>query len=282
MNQCPAKQATCNICKKTGHFAKMCRSKNPLLPTRKPIQRGPYQRPQGQKSQLKNRQIQEQLITEQEQEEEEIESIDPKSALYIKELSEDWADINHIAPETFSEVHNVQLNAALPKEIWVETTTTNKLTIQWLADTGSPRTFVYKEQANKIMGHKPKIRLQPNTSQTKYKCFNKNNIKIEGELDLTLHSGSWTAQYCRILMVGHKTNNLMGRDVLQKLGISLQQQPCKSPGNKINSISSIETEKHIIKWIYNKFPHLCTRPRKSKNHVAKSNFKQNHTPIQQK
>ena len=29
MNQCPAKQATCNICKKTGHFAKMCRSKIP-------------------------------------------------------------------------------------------------------------------------------------------------------------------------------------------------------------------------------------------------------------
>ena len=29
MNQCTAKQAVCNICKKTGHFAKMCRSKIP-------------------------------------------------------------------------------------------------------------------------------------------------------------------------------------------------------------------------------------------------------------
>ena len=31
MNQCPAKQAICNIYKKTGHFAKMCRSKIPPL-----------------------------------------------------------------------------------------------------------------------------------------------------------------------------------------------------------------------------------------------------------
>ena len=219
MNTCPAKQAVCNFCNKIGHFAKMCRFKITPLPTRKPTPlRGAYQRPQGLSSQLKVRQIQEQLITEQEQEEEEIESVDPESALYIKELSEDWADINHIAPEIFTEVNNVQLNAALPKEIWVETTTTNKLTIQWLADTGSPRTFMSKEQANKIMEQNTKIRLQPYTSQTKYKCSNYNNIKIEGELNLTLHSGSWTAQHCRILVVGHKTNNLMGRDVLQKLG----------------------------------------------------------------
>ena len=87
MNQCTAKQAVCNICKKTGHFAKMCRSKIPPLPTRRQNQRGPSQRPQGQSNQLKVRQIQEQLIEEEvEEEEEQIESVDPESALYIKDL----------------------------------------------------------------------------------------------------------------------------------------------------------------------------------------------------
>ena len=282
MNQCTAKQAVCNICKKTGHSAKMCRSKTPPLPARRQNQRGPIQRPQGQSNQLKVRQIQEQLIEQKEErEEEEIESVDLESALYMKELSEDWADINHIAPESFIEVQNVHLNTTMPKEIWVETTT-NKLKIPWLADTGSPRSFITKEQANKIMEHNPKVKLQQYTSQTKYNCFNNNNFKIEGEINNTLRSGSWTAQNCKILVVGHKTHNLMGRDVLQKLGISLQQKPNKSPGNQINSISSIETEKNIIKWIYNKYPHLCTRLGKSKNHVAKSIFKQNHIPIQQK
>ena len=32
ITQCTAKQAICSICKKTGHFAKMCRSKNPPPP----------------------------------------------------------------------------------------------------------------------------------------------------------------------------------------------------------------------------------------------------------
>ena len=274
MNQCTAKQAVRNICKKTGHSAKMCRSKIPPLPARRPNQRGSLQRPQGQSNQLKVRQVQEQLIEQEDEgEEEEIQSVDPESALYIKELSEDWADINHIAPESFTEVQNVQLNTAIPKEIWVETTT-NKLKLQWLADTGSPRSF--------IMKYNPDVELQQDTSQTKYKGFNNNNIRNEGEMNLKLHSGSWTAQNCKILVVGHKTNNLMGRDVLQKLGISLHQKPNKSPGKQINSISSIETEKNIIKWIYNKYPHLCTRLGKSKNHVAKSIFKQNHSPIQRK
>ena len=33
---------------------------------------------------------------------------------------------------------------------------------------------------------------------------------------------------------------------------------------------------------YNKYPHLCTRLGKSKNHIAKSIFKRNQNPIQQK
>ena len=283
MNQCPAKQATCNICKKTGHFAKMCRSKIPPLPNRKPTQRSPYQRPQGQSSQLKVRQIQEQLIAEEDdQEEEDMESIDPEAALYVKEMTEDWADVNHIAPEKFSEVKNTKVKNSTTNEIWVETTTTNNLKIQWLADTGSPRTFVSRDQANIITKHNPRVQIHPYKSQTTYRCFNNNNIKIEGELVLTLRSRSWTAKECKILVVGHNTNNLMGRDVLEQLGITLkQQQQRKSPGNKIQSIHSIETEKNIIKWIYNKYPHLCTRLGKSKNHVAKSIFKRNHHPIQQ-
>ena len=224
MNQCTAKQYVCNICKKTGHFAKMCRSKILPLPARRQNQRGPLHRPQGQSNQLKVRQIQKQLIEqEDEREEEELESVDPESPLYIKELSEDWADINHIAPDSFIEVQNVQLKTRLC-QIWVETNT-NKLKLQWLADTRSPRTFITKEPANKIMEHNPEVKLQQYTSQTKYKCFNNNNIEIEGEINITLQSGSWTAQNCRILVVEHKTHNLMGRDVLQKLGISLQQKP---------------------------------------------------------
>ena len=177
MNKCAAKQATCSICKKTGHSTKMCRSKIPPLPARKTNPRRSYQRPQGQGSQLKVRQIQENLIEEKELNE--IESVDPESALYIKELSEDWADVNHMAPSSFSVVKNIILNLTQPKEIWVETSITNKFRIQWLADRGRPRSFITLDQANKIMKNNPLIKLQSYTSQTKYRCFNNNNKKIE-------------------------------------------------------------------------------------------------------
>ena len=108
---------------------------------------------------------------------------------------------------------------------------------------GIPKEFYHQKQADKIMEHNPKVRLQQYNSQTKYKCFSSNNIKIEGELDLTLQSGSWTAQNCMILVVGHKTNNLMGRDVLQKLGNTLQQKSNNSPGNNINSSPQLKRRK---------------------------------------
>ena len=208
-----AKQAVCNICKKTGHFAKTCRSKIPLLPARRQNQRGPLQCPQGQSKQLKVRQIQEQLIEQKdEREEEELESVDPESALYTKEPSEDWADINHITPDSLLEVQNVQLNTTMPKEIWVEITT-NKLKIQWRADTGSPRSFITQEQAKIIMEHNPEVKLQQYTSQTKYKCFNNNNniFKIEGEINITLQSGSWTAQKLQNTSGRTKTAQLNGQ-----------------------------------------------------------------------
>ena len=70
----------------------------------------------------------------------------------------------------------------------------------------------------------------------------------------------------------------MGRDVLAKLGITLKAE--KPQGKQVHTI--IQTEKNIIRWIFQKYPHLCTRLRRSKNHIAKSLFRQNYTPSQHK
>ena len=233
-------------------------------------------------SKLRVRQIQENLIEEQQGDQAEEETIDPDSTLYIQELTEDWADVNHVIPKQCTPIKNCVVNKSQPDEIWVETTIANKQTVKWLADTGSPRSFLSLEKAKKLITSIPNLSLQPYKGQTQYRCFNNNNIKIEGTLQLTLKLGSWTAKDCQILVVHHKTNNLMGRDILQKLGITLQQRPMRSPGNYINPISHIETEKNIIKWILRKYPYLCSRIGKSKNHIANSILKENHTPLQQK
>ena len=284
ITQCTAKQAICSICKKTGHFAKMCRSKSPPPTTTKnPIPRRISTSPGiVTKSATRKRQIQESLIEEKQSDQAEEETIDPDSTLYIQELTDDWADVNHIIPKTCTLVRNSVLNKSKPEETWVETKISNNQTVKWLADTGSPRSFLTLDKAKELIISNPNLSLQPYNGQTQYGCFNNNNIKIEGTLQLTLKSGSWTAKDCQILVVQHKTNNLMGRDILQKLGITLQQRPTRSPGNYINSISHIKTEKNIIKWILKKYPYLSSRIGKSKNHITNSILKENHTPIQQK
>ena len=59
---------------------------------------------------------------------------------------------------------------------------------------------------------------------TKFKCFNNNDIPIIGQLQLKLIFGSWTAKNCIILVVEQKSQNLMGRGILSKLGLTLTQQ----------------------------------------------------------
>ena len=72
----------------------------------------------------------------------------------------------------------------------------------------------------------------------------------------------------------------MGRDIPTKQGITLSahQKPLKT----INLISKVQKEKNIIKWIFNNYPHLCTRLGRSKNHIAKWTCKPQYTPCQHK
>ena len=72
----------------------------------------------------------------------------------------------------------------------------------------------------------------------------------------------------------------MGRDILQQLGIYLTAT--KPTGKTIGLISDASTEQNIIKWIFKKYPHLCTRLGRSKNNMAKSTFKEKFTPTHHK
>ena len=210
-------------------------------------------------------------------ESDEPDDVDAEAALYIKELTEDWANVNLIRPTTFHTEKNSVINNEGTGEFWVATTTNNKQ-IVWLADTGSPRTFMNKETANELLLHISKARIVPYKEQENFKCFNNKQIKIEGVLQLDLKSGSWSAPDCQILLVENKTNNIMGRDILRKLGITLTAN--KNTGKKVLQIYDTPIESNIKKWILKKYPKLCTRLGKSKSHIAKPTMKENFKPIQ--
>ena len=99
-NNCSAKMSQCNICKKPGHFAKMCRSQIPPLPKN----RGHFQRQNQQTRNVKNiNEEEEETIAPPLEEEEENKTIDTEPTMYITELMEDWNKMNYIEKE-FKEI----------------------------------------------------------------------------------------------------------------------------------------------------------------------------------
>ena len=88
------------------------------------------------------------------------------------------------------------------------------------------------------------------------------------------------AKQCKVLIVDNKTNNIMARDLLTKIGITLNAN--KPKGKQTLQVFKIQKEKNVIKWILQKYPHLCTRLGRSKNHLAQSILQENYTPSQHK
>ena len=259
-NNCPAKISQWNICKKQGHVAKMCRSQIPSLPKI----RGQNQQRQFQKTRnVKNiTEEEEETIAPPLEEEEDEETIDPEPTMYITELMEDWNKINLIERD-FKETKNWDINNRTPRgEILIQTTINKTHKLDWLAETRSPRSFIDIKTANEILQNNNKMNMEPYNGQMKFKCFNNQDIPIIGQIHMELHSGSWTAKHCNILVVKHGSQ--------------------QNEGKKILNINENIVEQNITKWIFKKYPHLCKRLGRSKNHIAKSTMKQEKTPTQHK
>ena len=79
----------------------------------------------------------------------------------------------------------------------------------------------------------------------KFKCFNNQDIPIIGQIQMELNSGSWTAKNFNILVVKHRSQNLMGRDALSKIALTLTQQ--QTEGKKVFNINENIIEQNITK-----------------------------------
>ena len=118
---------------------KMPERRPPRTPQNSPPQ---YYKPQ-QTSRVRN------INKEKTESDQTDESVNAEAALCIKELHEDWANINIIRPTQFTAQKNNVMNKESTGEFWVETETQSHK-IQWLADTGLPRSFINQEVAEQL------------------------------------------------------------------------------------------------------------------------------------
>ena len=128
------------------------------------------------------------------------------------------------------------------------------------------------EAARNLLVNEKKSIKQPERSLGEFNCFNNNNIGNKGTIQVDIQSGSSLTENCTILLVDINTFSIMGRDVIKKIGLLLSMSPKEIEGeNKLYNISY--THQKLFKWIFHKYPHLCRRLSRSRNHVAKSTFK---------
>ena len=104
------------------------------------------------------------------------ETLDLENTFYIQEVFDSWNTVNLVHPKNFVNAHPQKLSPNISDEIWIKTST-DTFETNWLADTGSPRSFICKSEANRIIQMCKSARWkEPTNSQTQYRCFN--NIEI--------------------------------------------------------------------------------------------------------
>ena len=203
------------------------------------------------------------------------ETVDLENTFYIQEVFDSWNTVNLINPKLFHSAQPQKLSPRTTDEIWIKTSS-DTTEIDWLADTGSPRSFVCKTEAERILRHCKSAKWKhPTGCQTQCRCFNNIEIPITAIIQMNVRSGHREATNNEIIVVDANTVNLLGRDILGKLGFTLSQ-------NKGTHINNINLDNTLQIKIINKFPHLCSRLGKSKNHIAKSTLKQDISPYQHK
>ena len=153
---CPAKKVQCNLCKKVGHYSKVCRSAKLMWQTQqiKPQQSVPQQNiPQTRRVRnIRPSQEQQQIVT-QAQDTQPVtmeETVDLENTFYIQEVFDSWNTVNFINPKTFHTAQPHKLSPSISDEIWIKTST-DTFETDLLADTGSPRSFICKTEADRIL-----------------------------------------------------------------------------------------------------------------------------------
>ena len=285
---CPAKKVQCNLCKKIGHYSKVCRSAKFMWQTQqiKPQTTSPQQTfPQTRR--VRNiRPAQEEQQEEPQLQDTRTEATDETSDLentfYIQEVFDSWNTVNLIHPKNFVHAHPQKLSPNISDEIWIKTST-DTFETNWLADTGSPRSFICKTEAERIIQMCKSAKWkEPTNGQTQYRCFNNIEIPITGIIQINLRSGLREATNNEILMANTKLTNANLAELKQSYAFQLSQNPAnfnelsKKPTARVfKERSPGHTKPFIIATSWSAADFMLTPKRSTVSTIAKSPPMQN-------
>ena len=235
--QCPVRDKNCKKRTKRGHFARLCKS-----------------------SQINA--IQESIPQQQDLQDTEMNAcvnylqagdiIPGWEVIHPDDTSTNWI---YFEPRR-AEITNTDLQGHLIRN---RSETNN---IVFIADTGSPTSFVNKKTDNLLAAtvkSTVETKLRDDDEANRMVCYNGYKIPSLGRLIPPIESGGGTIQTASFIVVDDRRANILGRNLLPQIGIQLHQErkPVGRSALHVNNIDSSDTQ--IVAWVRTTYTGPCTQ-----------------------
>ena len=192
---CVAREVTCNLCKKRGHFAKCCNSSKRRV----------------------------NLVNDSE------EVADPSvDCNFIDADYDSEPEYGELQLESANRIDSIELlksNKGKPRSLSIQLRT--ELSFFYATvDTGSPVSFLNKRTCNLILQRNPSFQFRDITRypiDTLYVDYNKKPIRLLGSICLPISSSGWKVEEACFLVSENPTRSLLGLDLQDQLSVVTTQ-----------------------------------------------------------
>ena len=159
-----------------------------------------------------------------------------------------------------------------------------KATQAWI-DSGSPISIFTIGELKRTLGT-VNVQLKPlNPQDDQFRDYGNNPLKFLGKMQVTLHSNGWTCS-SDINVIGGCRPSIIGRDLMPSLGLMLVQAPSTEGVKSIHTTEgTVAMDNDLDEWqthFCKQFQHLFHRVGRIRNYKVQADFFKNLTPIQQK